>query len=483
MPSKKKVSRKKTSKKAKSTIMPEDCSGLGRYVQQAEQKQEIFSSMGLETATDVDEHSAMVESICGVADDSQAVEQYDGTLGVTQAFVAANQSRICQVQWKSDLNSRYRNPGNVNGVRWGTGAMISSNIMITCGHLFDQRPSTWRVPRDNGSGDRIPPEEIAQNMQVNFNFQRDRNGDLRVEQSFDILELVEYRLGNLDMAICRIDGNPGATFGTLNVSTTDANVADMICIIGHPSGSPKRIEAGPTTSLTGNLIRYNDIDTMGGNSGSPIIRASDGQVVGVHTNGGCNSNSPGPGGGSNFGLRITSFISNSPTLQRLTRPKLKFSDDLKVPDDTKLKFRDDIKFKFRDDAKLKFRDDIKLKVRDDVKSKAVDDVKNPALDKFPGTDVGRFPGTTPPRRSFGFDPHGGEAPGQQPFILATPHHSNAWQGQVTPSQNQSDQEVAELEGHLNDLQSAIQEADQQLSEMNAQYQELIAHYQSLVSQS
>ena len=94
---------------------------------------------------------------------------------------------------------------------------------------------------------------------------------LRPEQSFPILELIEYRLGGLDMAVCRIGGNPGATFGRSAVSVTDAAVGDMICIIGHPAGMRKRIEAGPTTEISGNLIRYDDIDTLGGNSGSGIL--------------------------------------------------------------------------------------------------------------------------------------------------------------------------------------------------------------------
>ena len=34
---------------------------------------------------------------------------------------------------------------------------------------------------------------------------------LRAEQSFPITQLIEYRLGGLDMAVCRIGGSPGLT--------------------------------------------------------------------------------------------------------------------------------------------------------------------------------------------------------------------------------------------------------------------------------
>ena len=215
-------------------------------------------------ATDRDEYAAILESICGATDDSQPVEQYDGSLGVTVAFVAAHQSAACQVQWNSNLAAIYTNPGNVSGVRWGSGTMISDDLFLTCGHLFDQTGGGWERPRQNGTTNIISPPEIARNMRLNFNFQVDPAGNLRPEQSFPILELIEYRLGGLDMAVCRIGGNPGAMFGREQVSTTDAAVPDMICIIGHPAGQPKRIEAGPTTAIDGNLIRYNDIDTLGG---------------------------------------------------------------------------------------------------------------------------------------------------------------------------------------------------------------------------
>ena len=198
------------------------------------------------------EYSAVLESICGVADDSQAVEQYDGTLGVTTAFVAAHQSAACQVQWNANLAAIYTNPGTVSGVRWGSGTMISDDLFLTCGHLFDQTGGGWERPRQNGTTNIISPQEIARNMRLNFNFQVDAAGNPRPEQSFPILELIEYRLGGIDMAICRIGGNPGATFGRSAVSVTDAAVGDMICIIGHPAGMRKRIEAGPTTEISGN---------------------------------------------------------------------------------------------------------------------------------------------------------------------------------------------------------------------------------------
>lgn len=255
----------------------------------------------------------VLESICGVADDSQEVEQYDGTLGVTIAFVAGRQSAACQVQWNDNLATLFTNPGTVNGVRWGSGTMIADDIFLTCGHLFDDVANGWVLPVNNATGTIITPAEKALNMRLNFNFQEDPSGNMRPEQSFPIIQLIEYRLGGIDMAVCRIGGNPGAIFGRTRVSIDDAALNDMICIIGHPAGLPKRIEAGPATDLTGDAIRYNDIDTLGGNSGSGVLHANSDSLVGVHTNGGCNM----AGTGSNSGVRITSILRESPTVRNI----------------------------------------------------------------------------------------------------------------------------------------------------------------------
>jgi V8-like Glu-specific endopeptidase len=451
---------------------------------------EELELLGLESRlADANRYSGLLESICGVVDDSQAVEQYNGTLGVTTAFVAAHQSAACQVQWNSDLSAKYTNPGNVAGVRWGSGTMITNDLFLTCGHLFDQTGGGWERPRENGTTNIISPQQIAKNMHLNFNYQVDPSGTLRVEQSFPILELLEYRLNGIDMAVCRIGGNPGATFGRATVSTTDAAPPDMICIIGHPAGQPKRIEAGPTTTIAGNLIHYNDIDTLGGNSGSGILRASDGRLVGVHTNGGCTPSSP-AGGGSNYGQRIKAVIAASPLLQALTTPKGKFNDDipkLKFNDDGgKLKFNDDIpKLKFNDDGgKLKFNDDIpklkfnddggklkfiddgvgKLKVVDDKKLKFGDDVKAPGGDIKSARDnpSGFFPGGI--RR---------EGPAARPFILSTPHHSTAWQRGV------GNGELTAIEALLVEYKQAIVAADNDLQQLHGAYQELLAYYESV----
>ncbi|MBD8500088.1 trypsin-like serine peptidase [Paenibacillus arenosi] len=256
-----------------------------------------------------------LESSCG-AEDFQDVERYDGTLGVTKSFVDSHQSPVGQIQWHSDLATKYTYPGNVSGVRWGSGTLISEDLFLTAGHCFDQNPNGWTVPRINGTNNPISSAEIAKNMQVNFNFQVDSSNTPRSVQLFAVLELKEYRLGGLDFAIIKLDGQPGTIFGHTKIAKVDASLNDVLCIIQHPAGRMKKIEAGPVTFLQDGdeRIGYNSLDTLGGTSGAGILLTTDGSIVGVHTNGGCDSSSQ----GFNYGVRITSLLTESSTLQAIS---------------------------------------------------------------------------------------------------------------------------------------------------------------------
>jgi V8-like Glu-specific endopeptidase len=399
-----------------------------------------------------DEYARIIESICGAADDSQPVEQYDGTLGVTQAFVANHQRCVGQIQWNDGLGAIYTNPGNVSGVRWCSGTMISDDLFLTAGHCFDQTGGGWERPRVNGTTNIIPPAEIATNMHVNFNFQVDPMGAPRPVAVFAITQLVEYRLGGLDFAIVRLAGNPGAAWGRATVSTTDAAAGEMLCIMGHPQGVPKRIEAGPALAPAGDRIRYDDIDTQGGNSGSGVLRASDGRLVGVHTNGGCGPTSPN-GSEFNFGQRIAAVLAASPTLQALTQPT-------KIPGDAAWKRLVDgpRTLKVFDDGGTLRALDVggTYPALDAGTFKAVDDVKLPALDKalqdwIPALD---------PR----WAASGGVA---RPFALAHPHHAPVWTGEASGAASAQAHEKA-----LAELGDAIQQQQQILAALEAQLRAL-----------
>ena len=241
--------------------------------------------------------------------------------------------------------------------------------------------------------------------------------------------------------------------------------------MGHPAGVPKRVEAGPALAPSGNLIRYDDIDTQGGNSGSGVLRASDGRIVGVHTNGGCGPSSPN-GSDANFGQRIVAVIAASPTLQALTRPTIKPIDDgsatIKQLDVGR------ITIKALDDGTLTTKvldlgrtnpvlDQIGTrKGFDDIKSpahdKAFSDIKRPGIDGRPIFDPG-----------LPFLGGGGQA---RPFALAHPHHSMSWSGEAQASATAEAYEAA-----LAQIGEMITQQQQVLESLDAEYRAIAIEYQ------
>lgn len=432
------------------------------------------------------EYADILETICGAADDSQPVEQYDGTLGVTKQFVNDNQGPVGQIQWNSDLATVYTNAGNVAGVRWASGTLLGNNLFLTAGHVFDQDGGGWQLPKKNGTNTTIPSAEIASRMHVNFNYQVDPSGTLRAEQRFPIAELLEHRLNGLDFAIVRLGGNAAATFGTSRVSNNNAAQNDTICIMGHPAGVPKRIEAGKVFSINGSQIRYDDIDTLGGNSGSGILHANNGRVVGVHTNGGCNPQ----GTGQNSGVTIEAIIAASPTLQALIASSATTATtDTTVAADTAVAtsvtidtvttvttdaprtsvtndlattvIADRVTTSVSSDATLRQLDAQTSVLRDlgggGRTFKFIDDVKLPGRDKSPGSDV------FDPFRNFG-----------RPFALATPHHANEFAAAEAQSQ---------YEAAITELQQLIVQVQNELAALQEHYERLVAEYQAGLSGS
>ena len=71
--------------------------------------------------------------------------------------------------------------------------------------------------------------------------------------------------------------------------------------IGTPRNQVQQTHTGPYTGESRNGANFwhsYQTDTMGGNSGSPIIWANNGFAIGIHTNAGCNR----AGTGSNNGI-------------------------------------------------------------------------------------------------------------------------------------------------------------------------------------
>lgn len=209
------------------------------------------------------------KSICGATDDAQHVNSYNGALGPSVAFVAAN---------KNSKGAMESSASASQSAKYCSGSLIATNLFLTAGHCVDS----------STVGDFVA-----------FNYERAAGSTQVLAQTHvQITAVVEDALGGLDYAIVRLAGSPGDTFGVSPVATADAAVGAAITIIGHPNGAPKQIEAGTVASRSTDYLNYGNLDTLGGSSGSGILDSA-GAIVGVHTNGGCTTT-----GGTNSGVRI-----------------------------------------------------------------------------------------------------------------------------------------------------------------------------------
>jgi len=249
-------------------------------------------------------------TVCGDKDESQHVEMYKGELGVTKKYVQTHEPSTVQLQWLDAAAMAKKLPGysygNVPAVRWCSGTLISDTQVLTAGHCFDvQRDqNSWISPFKlvGGKSEFLSPEQLATLLVINFRYQV--NGDtgaVRQADVYPIVRLVEHRLGGLDYAIIEVGKNaqgqlPSVKYLPAPVLTRPPLDGELIAVLQHPQGDPKKVEAGHVKASAEWAVYYDDVDTWGGSSGSGV-RDSAGAVIGVHTNGGCEAI-----GGANKGV-------------------------------------------------------------------------------------------------------------------------------------------------------------------------------------
>jgi len=214
---------------------------------------------------------------CGSFMNDQHVERYDGTLPVSTSFVDQHEGPVGKLL-----------------VGPCTGTLIDSNLMLTAGHC----------------GPRVGDA-------VWFNYQKAPSGQgNRTPVQHTITEVVELvNDADHDYAIVRLNGAPGAQFGTAVVGHQDPPAGNtLITIIQHPDGKRKRVHA---ERYVDENPSYNDdnwfrhrVDTEVGSSGSGLLDSS-GRIVGIHTNGGCNSR------GGNEAMRVSALWEESSTIEMI----------------------------------------------------------------------------------------------------------------------------------------------------------------------
>jgi V8-like Glu-specific endopeptidase len=197
-------------------------------------------------------------SICGSTSDFTPINKYNGPLTWVQTV-----------------------EGAVGMLKGCSGTFIGKhgnkpNLFITAGHCVVK-------------GDAV---------KVKFNYEASPDGPQKTIQGITL----ESR-DNPDYALISLEANPGVA------PTRFGRPSSTLAIIQHPETRPKVIAFGKlANNSTASRINYSNLDTLPGSSGSGILNNS-GDLVGVHTNGGCSAS-----GGVNSGWSLSSIIAASAIL-------------------------------------------------------------------------------------------------------------------------------------------------------------------------
>lgn len=200
---------------------------------------------------------------------------YADTLCASDDRTSSSDDRVCRLRVSS-----------TDQTEACTGFLVSDrSVIVTAGHCNDA-PSLlvlaeFRVPASNGSGTMNPPG-IADQYPV----------DLASIQSNNLA------IGD-DWATARLHPNSSgetaaSRYGwfTMAASVPIGVTGYTVRVTGYgndttplTSNRTQQTATGPLTGSVGPL--RHQVDTEPCNSGSPIIRESTGEVIGIHTNGGC----------------------------------------------------------------------------------------------------------------------------------------------------------------------------------------------------
>lgn len=263
--------------------------GLDELIEAADES--TGADAGVRPVDDLDliapDDAGPLDSQCGGTWDTQDVERYDGTLGVSQAFVARHERHV----------GHHLTVGC-------SGTLISDDLFLSAGHC-----------------------NYAVGHVVRFDFQNDADGNARTPRNFTVTAVVEQQHdGTWDYAIVRLGGSPGREYGHANIAAVDPPANSRMTIIQHPNWQPKQIHTGPLVDYSSNIganwFRH-QVDTLGGSSGSGVLNDA-GELIGVHTNAGCAQSGALQG---NSAMRMSQLVPHSPTLRALSRSKILWGSD------------------------------------------------------------------------------------------------------------------------------------------------------------
>jgi endonuclease G len=237
----------------------------------------------------------------------------------------------------------------------GTGWVIKEegDVRIVATNRHVAKVVAQRTANGRGVFLRSPQTGVRYGMALNFKAEAGTFDS--VDRPIAITD-IDYIAENTapDIALIRITGKnlPNA----LPLSDTEAKAQDLVALIGYPAHDTrnnladqaryfadlyevKRFAPGRVIqAISGNTLLTHDCTSLGGNSGSPLIRLDDGKVVGLHfagTYGVANSAvsvtalrdllTKGPGGVS-AGARIAAELSQQETVKDGTHQPADLAD-------------------------------------------------------------------------------------------------------------------------------------------------------------
>lgn len=148
-----------------------------------------------------------------------------------------------------------------------SGFLVKNNIVVTAGHCINNYPYTlantrfvfgYRLLASGQVQNRIPNSAIYRGVQV-----------------------LADREAAADFAVVRLDRNVSPQVPLPIQRSGAVAVNTPLYVIGYPSGLPAKVATGAhVIASNADFFRAN-LDTYGGNSGSPVFNATNDKVVGV----------------------------------------------------------------------------------------------------------------------------------------------------------------------------------------------------------
>jgi V8-like Glu-specific endopeptidase len=150
-----------------------------------------------------------------------------------------------------------------------TGFLVAPDVLVTAGHCVTSqaacRDFVWVFDYVEGTTE-IPAENVYRCREV-----------LSQRQTLGIFKKIDY-------AVVRLDRRSERAPLSYRRSGS-ASRGDEVLVIGHPSGLPMKIADNATITVTTPNTFRADLDTYGGNSGSPVFNTRTGLVEGVLVSG------------------------------------------------------------------------------------------------------------------------------------------------------------------------------------------------------